>query len=346
MNISIVALEKLIALHSQKIANTQKQIKDAADGKIKISAMKEGSLETILEESTMLYEKYKKAYDDIPQKEKDQLKENIRIQEALTKQTYYKLQKIRIKKNKNLKRNQKLEAMMIIDELPENIVLEDDYIMELSTLILKENIREVADIEKELREIRKEFQLKIDKLPDNKDLKRLAFLDTYIPIVILHFSLLTKNINETIDEHNENEENEEKLTFRGFPRYEDWWIEELFLNHQAYFGLYKWKDIILNQCITQQQKDIWEKLFSNWLMVKKILNNKEENAYDYNLIFDNLIRKYAQLEEEIDEDNLISMEKIVNNITKKEDFTKNKTFHNVNTLYLKWKKSMIDSKSK
>ena len=37
-------------------------------------------------------------------------------------------------------------------------------------------------------------------------------------------------------------------TFAGFPKYQDWWIRELWSSHQAYFALFKWKDIINNLC--------------------------------------------------------------------------------------------------
>ena len=32
--------------------------------------------------------------------------------------------------------------------------------------------------------------------------------------------------------------------FAGFPKYEDWWLKDLWKSHQAYFALYKWKNII------------------------------------------------------------------------------------------------------
>jgi len=341
MNLTIMALEKLIETNAQKIENTQKQIKDYEINNIKISAMKQGSLETTLEEATKQYEKYKKQYDEIPQAKREQYDKEIRIKEALAKQTYYKLQKIRLKKNLNLKRNQKLEAMMIIDELPDDIHFEDENLIDIVEIVIKHNIRDITEIEKEYQDIKKDFEMRIDILPDEKDLKHFTYLDTYIPIIILHFSIFVKHIQETIEEFNADETNKIKVTFRGLPKYEDWWIEELFQNHQAYFGLFKWKSIIENQCLTPQLKIIWQKIFTNWLMIKKLLNNKEDNAYDYNFIFDNMIRKYAQLEEELDDENLKTMEKIVHNITTKEDFTKMKTKHDINTVYLQWKRKRI-----
>ena len=342
MEVSIFALEKLILENKEKISNCTKQLSDLRNGKITVSAMKQASIENTLEEATIAHNTYKEMYDNIPKEQKEKYKELIRVQEALAKQTYYKMQKIRLKRNKNLTRDQKLEAMMIIDELPENTNFDDKELLEISQIVIKNNIRKVNDLENELIGIKNEFNSKINSLPEQKDLKHFAFLDTYIPIIILHFSLLVQNINELIIEHNE--ENENKLKFLGLPKYEDWWIEELFINHQAYFALYKWKDIIKNQCLNEQQQIIWNKIFNNWLMIKKILNSKDENAYDYNYIFDEMIEKHAHLEEELDISNLESMEEIIKNITINEDFTKNKSLHNIQTTYYNWKKQKESNK--
>jgi hypothetical protein len=318
------------------IANCSKQLQDINNEKIKVSALKRASIENTLEEATTAYSTYKQMYDEIPKEEKDKYKELVRVQEALAKQTYYKMQKIRLKRNKNITRDQRLEAMMIIDELPEDINFDDKELLEISQIVIRNNIRNVSELEKELLEIKNEFNSKINSLPDGKDLKHFKFLDTYIPIIILHFSSLVKSIQDEVQEHNET--NEDKIKFLGLPKYEDWWIEELFVNHQAYFALYKWKDIIKNLCLNMQQKIIWNKIFTNWLMIKKILNSKDENGYDYAFIFDEMIEKYAQLEEELDTTNLESMEEIIKNITSKEDFTQNKFAHEIKTTYSQWKK--------
>jgi hypothetical protein len=345
METSIIALEQLVQENQLYIQNSKKQLAKIQSGAVEVSALKLASIENKLEEATNYFEKYSKILDAIPKEEKDRQRHLIEVQEALKKQSYYKLQKIRIKKNQNLHRNQKLEAMMIIDELPYETHFDDKELIEISDMILKNNIREVIDIDKKLTDITNYFNTKKDKFEEQKDLKHFAFLDTYIPIIVLHFSFLIEDINRSINEHNEDEKNiNNKLIFRGLPKFDDWWIEELFLNHQAYFGLYKWKSIISNQCITKQHKIIWEKIFNNWLMIKKILNSKEENAFEYNYLFDDLARRYIGLEEELDEENLKSMEKIVNNIIVKEDFTKMNTIHNNNTVYLQWKRTQIEKK--
>ena len=290
MDISIFALEKLIKQNEELINNSKKQLRDIEAGVTKVSSMKLASVEKTLEEATKNYEEYKKMYDSIPSDVKKQYEEQQRVQEALAKQTYYKLQKIRMKKNKNLTRVQKLEAMMVLDELPDDVNFDDNQLVEISYTIIKNNIREAVELEDELIKIKEEFITKVRSIEDGTDQKYFTLIDTYIPIIILHFSALFKDVEEKIAQYNE-ENPQDKKFFKGFPKYEDWWFEELWKNHQAYFALYKWSKIIENQCITKQQKIIWNKIFPNWISIKKMLNNKEENTYHYNLCFDEMLMK-------------------------------------------------------
>jgi len=343
MNLSIFALEKLIKENEQKMANSKKQLRAIESGEFKVSALKKASVEQALEESTKEYETYKKLYDEIPADQKEQFKELEKVEEALAKQTYYKLQKIRMKKNKNLNRKQILEAMMILDELPNDIHFDDKQLIDVANTIIKNNIREVVTLEEELLAIKDEFVQRTEKIKDHTDQKYFTLLDTYIPILILHFKLFIEDIEESINEHNENNPKEQKH-FDGLPKYEDWWIEELFKNHQAYFALYKWSNIIESLCITQQQKIIWHKLFTNWLSIKKMLNSKEENSYIYTYIFDDMLKKYAQMEEELDLENLKSMEQIIETTIQKENFTIYKKPHDINTTYLQYKQKISQDK--
>ena len=348
MKVSIYALEKLLKEYESNIANASKQLKDLDAGKITLSPLKVASVENTLEFSTAEYEKYKAIYDAIPEKEKEEFRNLKEVQELLAKQSYYKLQKIRIKRNLNLKRNQRLEAMMILDELPEEVHFEDAQLIEVTNIIIKYNARESVELVAELGLIRDEFDKQLEALKDKEDLKHFNFLDTYIPIIILHFSSLVKSIEETIILYNEKasatqgeKEATPLIVFNGFPKYEDWWFEELFQNHQAYFALYLWKDSIKKICITEQQQELWEKIFSNWLMIKKILNSKDENAYDYNFIFDDMLKKYSKIEEQLDTIAIEANEKQLLIEMKKTDFTKNLLEHESTTIYQKWKKSQV-----
>ena len=135
-----------------------------------------------------------------------------------------------------------------------------------------------------------------------------------------------------------------ELKFSGFPKFEDWWIRELWMSHQAYFALFKWKAIINNLCITTEQKKAWSIIFDRWVFIKKLLNDKGELAYNYNFAFDSLLVTYSEIEEEIDHKNILSMELIIKEITKKEDFTTTTSYHNVDTPYLKYKKVKLAPK--
>ncbi len=344
MKTSIYALEKLLKEYESNIANASKQLKDLDSGKITLSPLKVASVENTLEFSTAEYEKYKAIYDAIPEKEKEDFRNLQAVQELLAKQSYYKLQKIRLKRNLNLKRNQRLEAMMVLDELPEDVHFEDAQLIEVTNIIIKYNARESVELIAELGIIREEFDKRLEALKDKEDLKHFNFLDTYIPIIVLHFSSLVKSIEETIILHNEKAQETEGekeptplINFNGFPKYEDWWFEELFQNHQAYFALYLWKEDIKEICMSEQQKGLWEKIFSNWLMIKKILNAKEENAFDYNFIFDDMIKKYSKVEEELDSTILEKNEKTLSNQMKRIDINKFKKEHESTTLYKNWK---------
>ena len=345
MKVSIYALEKLIKEYESNIANASKQLKDLDAGKITLSPLKIASVENTLEFSTAEYEKYKAIYDAIPQKEKEDFRELKDVQEMLAKQSYYKLQKIRIKRNLNLKRNQKLEAMMVLDEVPIEVKFDDAQLLEVANVIIKYNARESVELVAELGVIREEFDKRLDGLKDKEDLKHFHFLDTYIPIILLHFSILVKDIEETITLYNEKAletkgqvDEVALVNFVGFPKYEDWWFEELLKNHEAYFALYFWKYKIDEYCLTEQQKIIWDKLFTNWLMIKKILTSKDENAYAYNFIFDDMLQKYGKIDEEFEGEILQKNNEDLLKSMDDTDIFKHIAEHEIATVYSKWKK--------
>ncbi|RXJ88107.1 hypothetical protein [Arcobacter sp. CECT 8985] len=134
--------------------------------------------------------------------------------------------------------------------------------------------------------------------------------------------------------------------FSGFPKYEDWWIRELWLSHQAYFALYRWKQIINKVCITIEQKKAWSIIFDRWIFIKKLLNDKGKLSYHYHFAFDSLLSTYAELDEEVNKINIESMEKIIKRITEKEDFTKTVHFHDTNTDYLQYKVKKVNKSGK
>ena len=149
-------------------------------------------------------------------------------------------------------------------------------------------------------------------------------------------------IDEVENEAKEEQSVREKdVSFKGLPKYEDWWIRELWRSHQAYFGLFKWRAVVSHACITIEQKQAWSYIFDNWLMLKKLLSSKGSSAYEYNLFLDELLEKHVGLEEEFNVKNLKTMEVVLKRITTKEDFVTVVKGHSIITPYLKWKMDRI-----
>lgn len=330
---SIIALEELIKKNEERINLQRRQLADHESGVNKLSRVMKASTETNLEEAMELLAKYKSMLEELMKQDIKELEEKERLEAAIKRKKYFENQKIRIKNNKEKSNDQKLEAMMIIDELPSDINFEDEELFEIASKAIELNIRTHKELHKKLAEIRKKFQ---DLLKDAKDEKinDLGMLNYQIPILVLHCFVLLSNIKENKEEENKEEE---LRKFSGFPKYEDWWINELWSSHQAYLALYKWKSIITALCITSEQKRSWSVIFNNWIFIKKMLNSKGELAFEYNYAFDSLMMTYADIEEELSNKNLLAMESIVNKIIKKEDFITVKKSHNIMTPYLKFK---------
>ena len=175
---------------------------------------------------------------------------------------------------------------------------------------------------------------------DEEDIKELALLSDQIAVVVLHLSVLVANIEENI------EAKEDEPPFSGFPKFEDWWISELWINHQAYFGLYKWREIISGLCQSGEQQRAWDIIFSNWVAIKKYIANKGTQAYKYNFAFDTVMREHTGLEEELATASLESMESIIKKLTSIEDFTSfaDEEKHQLITDYTKFKRDKINYK--
>ncbi|MEA3497689.1 MAG: hypothetical protein U9R16_01395 [Campylobacterota bacterium] len=326
---ALIAVQDLIKTNEDRIKKLKAQLADHESGEEKLSLMAQASAENALEKSQEALEKNKMILDELSKCDIEQHDKVERLKEAIVRQNYFKYQKLRLNRSKDQNKAQKLEAMMIIDELPSDINLEDDDVFEIASTMIKLDLRTHDELDNKLRDIKTDFEELLKNI-EQENIDRLALLQTHIPIVVLHLVVLVENIQETIEEG-------ELPPFKGLPKYEDWWIDELWLNHQAYFGLYKWKAIIRSLCITDDQKKAWESIFSNWIFIKKVLNRKGELAFDFNLAFDRLVNSYTKLDEEMDMENLKSMETIVQNITKKEDFHSFKYKHSITTPYFKFK---------
>jgi len=335
---AIIALEELIKEDEAHIKLAKKQLADHESGINRLSQMVKGSTEATLEETTNRLEKSQEKLTELLSKDLAELEKQERIKEATIRKNYFDFQKKRIKREKTKSNDIKLEAMMIVDELPDDtdVGIEDEILYEIAEKSIKMQLSLHERIDDKLTEIKTDFNALLEGI-EIEDVQELSLLTDQIAVVILHLSVLVANIEENL------EEMEDEPPFPGLPRFEDWWIQELWTNHQAYFGLYKWKQIVAGLCQSAEQRRAWDIIFSNWISIKKYITNKGKQAYKYNYAFDTVLREHTGLEEELATTSLESMESIIKKLTKIEDFSKftDKESHQVVTEYTKFKRSQL-----
>jgi len=323
---AIAALEDLIKENEELLKQAQDKIRKHESGEEKLSPIILNSAQNTVEEATKNLEIYKKQLEELQSKNLEELEKMEKIQEEAKKRLYYKFQKERIKKKKELPSDTKLEALMIIDELGDEVKIEDDLLLTIAIKSIKMQYGTLVDIEKKLDEIKTEFKNGLSKI-EEPNINSIIEIDDFIPILVLQFHVLVEVLNSHSKENN----------FHGLPKYEDWWISEFFITHQAYFALFKLKEIIKSYCISDEEKEDWEIIFAKWLFVKQVLHSKGERGFEYNYIFDSLLAKYAGFEEETEINNIESLDKIVQDATKKTDFVSIPSNHKIFTPYLKFK---------
>ena len=326
---AIIALEELIQREENKIKFAKKQLSDHENGDAKLTRIVLASTEESIELNQVLLVKHKTMLSELLKQDIKELEKNEQIKEAVVRRNYFKYQKVRLKRDTVQPNDVRLEATTIVDELPEVIQIEDKELYEIAIKSLELDLTLHESILKDLDEIKDEFNSLVSNL-DKENIKELELLSVRIPILVLQFHTLLRNIKE-------NSTLKENKKFIGFPRFEDWWIAELWESHQAYFGLFKWKKIIENLCNTSDQKRAWYAIFSNWVSIKKQLNIKGKLGFEYNLAFDKLIRKYCELEEEYEIKNLQSMKKIVEALIMKADLKEVSVNHQLITPYTEFK---------
>ena len=352
---SIIALEELIKENEAKIELHQRQLQRNQSGEQSLSAIAEASAESHLEEAIALVEKYNLMLEKLKALTPEELEEKERIHAAAMRKKYFDAQESRIKLNIEYANDVKLEVLRIIGELPVDTDFEDEELFEMATKSIDLSLPDFKELISKLKEIQHDFESMVSA-SDKRELQEFATIDYLVPIIILHFYILTNNIKENIEQINKKIENNqedlmenssddemfeledtEKKLFKGFPKYQDWWIRELWVSHQAYFALYSWKMLVMNMCITTEQKKAWSIVFDRWVFLKKLLNDKGELAYSYNFAFDTLLHKYVEVKEELQEQKILSIESLLKEIALKEDLSKMADFHDVNTPYLKYK---------
>ncbi len=333
---AVIALEELIVEGEAHLKLIKKQLSEHESGEHKLSQMVLASSETALAEVTENLEKNTNMLKKFMQQDIKELEKQEKIREAIQRKNYYHFQKTRLNRSTTRKNDEKLEAMLIIDELPEDLDFEDEDLFRVAEESLKLHLSVHEDLQEKLLNIKKDFENEIKDIKA-EDIRELGVLNFRIPILILQFSTLISNIKQNIEE-------EHLPPFKGLPKFEDWWFDELWKNHQAYFGLYKWKYIISRLCNNEDQQNAWEIISTNWISMKKFLSNKGSLAYKYNLAFDNTVRTYCGLEEELATSSLESMEKIIEKLTIKEDFVKIDSDHKIVTPYVKFKREQLNYK--
>jgi len=333
---ALVALEELIKEDETHLKLVKKQLADHESGVNKLSNMIKATAETTLEETALRLERNRLKLNELLKQDIQELEKQERLREAIQRKNYFHYQKTRIKRNVTRSNDEKIEAMMIIDELPEEVGFEDEILYDVAEKSLKLHLSLHEGLDEQLKEIQADFN---DLLADLKeeDIQDLGLLNKQIVVLVLHFSVLVSNIEANLEEDG-------KEAFKGLPKFEDWWIEELWTNHQAYFGLYKWREIISKLCITTDQKQAWDVISANWISIKRYLYGKGALAFEYNYAFDTLIRSYAGLEEELATTSLESMESIIAKLTAQEDFSKyvSKEKHKYITPYVEFKRKKLN----
>jgi len=343
---AIIALEEMIKDDKTHLKLDKKELSDHESGVNRLTNLTKASIEKNIEERTIRLEKNTQLLAELLKQDIKELEKEEQIKEAITRKNYFHYQKTRLKRDKTRTNDEKLEAMLIIDELPSDLGFEDEDLFRIAEQSLKMHLSLLEETQETFYEIRKEFE-ELTKDLKEEQIAELALLKYQIPVVVLQFYTLVENIKENLEEDNKKSEEDKmttkKVEFSGFPKYEDWWIKELWVNHQAYFGLYKWKTIITKLCRSIEQQRAWEIIFANWVNIKKQLNAKGQLAFEYNYAFDTLIREYSGLEEELATTSLDAMENIINSLTGKEDFTKliAQDDHSLVTNYTEFKREKI-----
>lgn len=335
---SIIALQTLIKECEERVNLERRQLTECESGERKMSRVAKASTEAKLEETVEKLARYKIQLEELLAQDQAKLEEKERIEAAIERKKYFDNQNVRLQNNMEINADQRVEAALILDELPHGVQFDDQAIIDIAIQSLELNISSHIQVNEKLLEIKQEFKSLTQK-SQQSNLKDIGLLQVRIPIVIVQFTMLIESIKDTLKEEN-------KPEFKGLPKYEDWWIVELWSSHQAYFALYKWKSIIGNLCITTKQKRAWSKIFDTWLDIKKILSDKGAVAFEFNFAFDSLIQKHVGLEEELVTNNLVSMETIIKKITQNEDFTAMRRNHQLITPYLEFKREKFNPKKK
>lgn len=331
---TMIALEKLIKEIELRISTSKGQLARHNSGEEKLSLLSQSSAENSLDKHIPLLDKYRRIFNDFRKIENENSFEHRRLRAAIERKKYYKYHKKTNKKIKYKENDEKIEATMIIDELPEEFILDERELFEITSKNIEQYLIFHPNSEEDLKKIRDEFNNLIKDYTD-ENIKSLELLNYMIPIIIFHFHLFILNI---IDYKNDElHENITEIDF--FPKYQDWWIINMWSCDNAYFALFQWKNTISDLCLNQNQKDVWEIIFNNWIFAKSLLSEKSTVAYEYQYIFDTLLYDYVNLESETDESIILDSQNELKEFMLNENLFLVRENHHVITPYTSFKLS-------
>ena len=330
----MIALEKLIKDIELRISVSKGQIARHNSGEERLSLLSQSSAENSLEKHVPLLDKYRRIFNDFKKIEKEDSFEHRRLRAAIERKKYYKYHKKVNKKIKYKENDEKIEATMIIDELPEEFIIDERELFEITSKNVEQYLIFHPTSEDDLKKIRDQFNNLIKDYTD-ENIKSLELLNYMIPIVIFHFHLFILNIIDF--KNNELNENIEEIDF--FPKYQDWWIINMWSCDNAYFALFQWKNTISDLCVDQNLKNVWEIIFNNWIFAKSLLCEKSTVAYEYQYIFDTLLCDYVKLESETDESIILNSQNQLEEFMKSENLFLVRDNHHVITPYTNFKLS-------
>ena len=340
---SIVSLEKLIKDVELRIAVSKGQLSRHNSGEERLSLLGESAAEHSLDTNIPLLARYKKLLKKFQNVSEFDSFERRRMRAAIERKKYYKHHRSNTKTIKYKANDEKIEATMIIDELPEEVELQDREFFEMSSKSIEEYLVFHPESELDLKTIQGKFKTLIKDFTD-ENIKSLELLNYMIPIVIFHFHLFILNIIDLKNENaNANEEDDEEYEYElieeidFFPKYQDWWISQMWVNDNAYFALYKWKNTITFLCMNESQEKAWEIIFNNWIFAKSLLSEKSTVAYEYQYIFDSLLYEYVKLDSETNESKILESQKELEEFIKNEDLLEVIPEHHVITPFMEYK---------
>lgn len=329
---SIISLEKLRSDIEEHIKFSKKQLRDYEAGYIQLSLIAVASAEENLEKNKSLVEKYTMMIDQLYKLDNSDPRQKAKIEECIDKKKYYYNNKIRLENDKVKDNDEKLDICMILDEVKEDIFIENQSLFDMAFKKIEHYLIIDTDAKSEFLEIKKDFTNDIQNIKDIY-INDLGMINIKSIILISQFKILIVNIKQTMEE-------KELEPLLNLPKFEHWWIDELWENHLSYFALMDWKYKISLFCLTEEQKDAWDYIFSKWLFIKKFLNNKGEIAYEYQFIFDTYLLKYIELDEEIDESNIEYNKERIRKMVKDIDLKPLGDDYDFSTNHLKYKQEM------